>query len=156
MSADGTTGKLLLCDAAQVQGGKLFILGGGWARVIAIGPLTMALAIYLRIPWHAANQPKRLSVDLVDADGHPIPDPDGQPIRAEGGIEVGRPPGLRAGTSLDSCIAITINQLALGVGVYRWELHLDEELLDDAVFEVLAPPPGLLIPGGMIPAQPPG
>ena len=42
---------MLLCDAAQQQGGKLYILGGGWTTInFQQVPFNMALAIKLAIP----------------------------------------------------------------------------------------------------------
>ncbi len=49
---------MLLCDAAQQVGGKLYILGAGWSQVRRTeGRLTdIALAIILTVPWDMANQ----------------------------------------------------------------------------------------------------
>jgi len=131
---------VLLCDAAQQIGGKLYILGGGWSRVIATGPLVMAIAVYLKVPWHAANRRIPLLIDLRTEDGRAVPDAAGRPVRIEGEFEVGRPPGLRQGTALDSSLAITIPGLPLLPGVYRWELHVGGQLLKSVPFEVLAAP----------------
>ena len=131
---------VLLCDAAQQVGGKLYILGAGWSRIVALGPLMMALAIYLKIPWHAANRRIPLLIDLRSEDGRDVPDAAGRPVRIEGEFEVGRPPGLRPGTALDSALAITIPGLPLLPGVYRWEVHVGGQLLKSVSFEVLAAP----------------
>src|SRR6266571_4797007 len=47
---------ILLCDAAQAIGGKLFILGGGWSKVWGPGPYVFALAVQLWLPWNQANE----------------------------------------------------------------------------------------------------
>jgi hypothetical protein len=65
-------------------------------------------------------------------------------------LEVGRPPGLRAGSDLDTAFAFPV-LLPLEPGHYRWEIKIDDALLETLAFEVLALPPGFIAPG----AQPP-
>ncbi len=143
---------VLLCDAAQMVGGKLYILGGGWSRVLALGPLNMALAMHLKVPWHEANRAMFLRIDLETEDGQPVPAGEGQGgVRVEGQVEVGRPPGLRPGTALDSAFAIPINGIVLQPGVYRWNITIDGQPVEALTFEVLSPPqpflPGQPRPG---------
>ena len=150
MTSEGIKARMLLCDAAQVQGGKLYILGGGWSRVVKLQPIQMALGINMSIPWHAANKPMQLIVRLLDADGNPLRDPTNEPIRTEGQMEVGRPPGLKSGTLLDSTIAIGMPAMDLNFGAYTWVLELDGETLDSVTFEVVKPPPGLVLPSNTV------
>jgi hypothetical protein len=131
----------LLCDAAQEVGGKLYMLGAGWSRVIATGPLSMTLAIRLGIPWHAANQLIDFRIELKDSDRKPVVT-DGQPAaKIEGRMEVGRPPGLRQGTVLDSSFVVPIQGLELQPGVYQWDLSFkdadQQESIRSLPFEVL-------------------
>ncbi len=148
--APGPRATVLLCDAAQMVGGKLYILGGGWSRVLGLGPLNMALAVYLKVPWHEANRAMPLRIDLVTEDGQPVPAGEGQGgIRVEGQVEVGRPPGLRQGTELDTAFVIPINGMALRPAVYRWNVNIDGQLVETITFEVLVPPQG------MVPGTPP-
>ena len=55
----------------------------------------------IKIPWDRANHKIKLSLRLLDPDGHPIalPGIDGNPtqIGHEGEIEVGRPASYRIG-----------------------------------------------------------
>jgi hypothetical protein len=131
---------VLLCDAAQEVGGKLFILGAGWSRVLPQGPLTMAIAVKLKVPWHAANQRLTIRLALLTEDGKPVTESSGNVVAVEGLMEVGRPPGLRPGTALDSALAFTVNALTLDPGHYRWELTIASELLKSITFEVLDAP----------------
>ena len=113
---------MMLADAAQEVNGKLYILGGGWS---VTGPALppMALALKVDVPWSAANQPHEFLLVLVDADGHPVR-VDGQDtdVRASGQFEVGRPPGLPAGTDIDFAFAVTVGSLPLAAGRYAWQL----------------------------------
>src|SRR5438105_4643774 len=94
---------MLLADAAQAVGGKLYVLGGGWSITTApTGP--SAIAVKLDIPWDEANRRHTLKFSLLDEDGRPVvvPTPIGdRPLEIEGQFEVGRPPGLKPGTSID-------------------------------------------------------
>jgi hypothetical protein len=134
---------MLLCDFAQEVGGKLYIIGGGWSKLFDVGaPMNMALAIKLWVPWNSANQPIDLAIELRTEDGDPALNEKGEPIRVLGKFEVGRPPGLRPGSALDSAIAIPVFGLRLRKGGYRWELSLAGELLNTYAFEVVSPPSG--------------
>jgi len=46
---------MMLCDAAQVADGKLFILGGGWS-LIGPDPMPSAIAIKVDVGWHEATR----------------------------------------------------------------------------------------------------
>ena len=66
----------LLADAVQAVRGKLFILGGGWdtlwvQRFPARHP-SLAIGLRLRVPVSWASPSLKLSVELQDADGHPL------------------------------------------------------------------------------------
>ncbi|HEX6547778.1 MAG TPA: hypothetical protein VF134_03445 [Candidatus Dormibacteraeota bacterium] len=140
---------VLLCDSAQAVGGKLYILGGGWSRVMAINPnISMVLAVHMRIPWAEANRRLTVRFDLVTEDGQSVPAPNGDGVYAEAKVEVGRPPGLRPGTDLDQTFVIPA-VVPLRAGVYRWDVSVDGEKLEDVAFEVVAPPPEVtFLPGG--------
>lgn len=117
---------MMLADAAQSVGGKLYILGGGWTS-IAPGPQQMAIAVKFEVPWDRANELIGIALELIDEDGHVIADPDGSPVRIEGDVEVGRPPRLRRGTPLDIPIAITAHVLLEPDRRYVWRLEVDGE-----------------------------
>lgn len=123
---------MLLADAAQSVGGKLYILGGGWS-VAGPGPVTMAIALKVEVPWDQTNRQHQVRIDLVTEDGHPVtiphnPGEEPQPVEFEAGFEVGRPPGLRAGTPLDTAFAINVHGLPIPPdGRYAWRVHINGE-----------------------------
>ena len=135
---------MLLADAAQAVGGKLFILGGGWS-VIGPGPAPMAIAMKIDVPWDQTNQRHRWVLDLVDQDAHPImvPTEDGErPVQISGDFEVGRPAGLAQGTPIDLPLAISVGAIPLPPGSRCvWQLSIDGKA-DPAwtlAFDVRAP-----------------
>lgn len=119
---------MLLADSAQSLNNKLYILGGGWS-ITGPAPTPSAIAIKLDIPWDQTNQKHEWTLDLLDADGEPVqlPTPEGeQKIQVSGEFEVGRPPGLPAGTPIDLSLAINLGPLPLPQGArYLWRLSID-------------------------------
>jgi hypothetical protein len=129
---------LLLCDAAQSVGGKLYILGGGWTQAMPApgAAITMALAIRVSIPWDMANQRIQVDTRLLTADGEEV-DVGAGPVLAQTGVEVGRPPGLERGTPLDAMLAVNAGALPLQPGRYVWHVEVDGEIKGRAPFQIL-------------------
>ncbi len=124
---------MLLCDAAQEVGGKLYILGGGWS-VKGPEPMPMGLAIKIDVPWTEANERHQFVLTLESGDGGVIelPGPDGpQEVRIDGGFEVGRPAGTPAGSDIDAALAVNIGPLPLPPGLYSWQLAIDNQAPPD-------------------------
>jgi hypothetical protein len=98
---------LILADAAQVVGNKLYLLGGGWDVLTVSRPLPiqhpLAIAISVRVPWNETNQKHKFEVELVHEDGQSL-------LKSSGQFEVGRPPGIRPGQDQRA-------QLAMSFGV---------------------------------------
>lgn len=119
---------VFLCDSAQVADSKLNILGGGWS-ICGLGPVQMALALKIDVPWDQANRQHRFAIWLQDADGQQVtvPGPEGdQPLRIEGQFETGRPPGLREGVALDVPLALNFGVLHLPADSrFTWKLEID-------------------------------
>ena len=122
---------IMLADAAQESGGKLYILGGGWS---VTGPEIppSALAMKIDVPWDQANTRHLWRIELMDADGQPVEVEEAGAVRLEQEFELGRPPGVKPGTSLDFVLAINIPPLPLEPGTqYAWTLTIDGESADD-------------------------
>jgi hypothetical protein len=130
LSGSGLTVDMLLCDSAQVAGGKLYILGGG-LPVIGPKPQPLALALQVTIPWDRANIQHRWRIDLFDEDGRPVVIKD-KPVRIQGKFEAGRPPGLRPGSPLGVSLAISLTPFPLpGGSSYAFALTIDEQTQPD-------------------------
>jgi len=94
---------LILADAAQAVGGKLYMLGGGW-DVLTINTgfpsqHPFAIGLGLSVPWNETNQRHSITVEITDEDGQ-------QAALMTGQLEVGRPPGLPAGQAQRVVIAL--------------------------------------------------
>ena len=134
---------LLLCDHAEALNGKLYIHGGGWSILYAANrPATMYLAMIVTFDWNDTNIRHEFLAELLTADGDPVSMPGDPPVpvRAHAGMEVGRPPGVKPGTSLPAPITFGVGGLVLDVGQYVWHVTVDGRELARKVFEVVAPP----------------
>jgi hypothetical protein len=131
--------QLILCDAAQADpSGKVHMLGAGWSVMHRSGP--HAVAVLVKVPWDRTNEALPLHLILQDADGQPIeiPTTEGsQRIESDGSMEVGRPPGLPPGITLNASFALNLPALPLVPGRYTWRLDLAGTTLTES-FTVLA------------------
>jgi hypothetical protein len=120
---------MLLADAAQALGGKLYILGGGWTRM-GPHPTPFAIVMKIEVPWDQANRRHEWRLRLVDQDGQPVSlsarDGESRPLEMGAGFEVGRPPGLVPGSPLDFPLVIQFGPLPFPPGQrYEWILEID-------------------------------
>ena len=126
---------MMLADAAQAAEGKLYILGGGWS-VTGPTPSPSAIALYIQVPWDRTNVEHSFRFDLIDSDGNAVEleteaDVE-ESITFEGTFEVGRPPGVKPGTSIDVPLAINFGPLPLPPGGrYEWRLSINQESHED-------------------------
>lgn len=123
---------MLLADAAEAIGGKLYVLGGGWS-ITGPDPSTFAIAVKVEVPWNEANAKHEWELTLVDEDSREVKlgDPP-NPVRISAPFEVGRPAGLKAGTPLDMTFAIKFVNLPIPPGGrYVWRLSIDGETRED-------------------------
>src|SRR5207244_3034585 len=116
---------MMLADAAQAIDNKLYILGGGWS-IAGPQPTPFAIAMKLEVPWDQTNRRHQWDLELVSADGQPVlvETPEGeQALKISGEFEVGRPPGLAAGTPIDIALALSSGPIPIPPGGrYVWRL----------------------------------
>jgi hypothetical protein len=128
--APGVSVTMLLADSAQVAEGKLFVLGGG-ITVVGPRPQPLAVALVISVPWDRANVSHQWVLELLDEDGHSVPDTE-RPVVVGGRFEAGRPAGTRPGTPLPVPLAINFSTLPLHPGrSYVWQLRIDERSRDE-------------------------
>jgi hypothetical protein len=90
---------LILADAAQVVGSKLYLMGGGWDKLTVNSQFPVdqrcALALSLRVAWNETNQKHNFEIEILSEDSDTE-----QPrslMKAGGQFEIGRPPGISPG-----------------------------------------------------------
>lgn len=126
---------MLLCDAAQVSGGKLYVLGGGWNTCAPDLP-SMAIALLIKVPWDMANRSFEWRLQLFNEDGNPYyPGEQGKEIAFAGQFEVGRPPGLKKGQELQVPLAMNAAGIPLRESSgYYWAFFVDGVELERVSF----------------------
>ena len=141
---------MMLADNAQAVGGKLYILGAGWSWTAPGAP--GAIAGIVTVPWNETNRRHTLVFTLVDGGGQPVkvPGAEGeQPLAIRTEFEVGRPPGVRPGSSFSHPVAINYIALPLEAGrAYEWRWAINERSRDDwrLPFEVRPNPMQVQVP----------
>jgi len=87
----------MLADAAQVQGGKLFVLGGGFdtisARTVPVVHRSLTLAMVAEVDPDERHRDLEIAIALVDEDGQALD------VEAKGKLRVGAPPNLPPGSA---------------------------------------------------------
>jgi hypothetical protein len=125
----------MLADAAQqAPGGKLYILGGQWDRLIVPNfpsqHPTMAIVLVLRVEYSEALDRHQLEVELT-LDGEP------KDSKAVGQFTTGHAPGQVRGTPSFVPLALTFNNLVFETpGRYEWVIRVDGDELGRVPIEV--------------------
>jgi len=126
---------LLVADGAQVVDGKLYVLGGGWDRLRVPqlpGPpaAPFSVAVGISVPYNLTNQRLQFSIEVADADGVEVC------TVAKGEFEVGRPPGIRPGTSQGFQLAVPASPTFRDAGRYVIRCSVEGKELGHAGIEV--------------------
>lgn len=80
---NGLTARIILCDYAQVSEMKLTMVGAGWSFTNP-GPARFGVGIYLELDPRELSKAHSFELMLRDADGRPVNDPNGNPVRLTG------------------------------------------------------------------------
>ena len=124
---------LILADAAQVVGNKLYLIGGGWDRLTIAGfpkNHAMGLAMSIRVPWNQTNERHSFEIEITSEDGQSIQ-------KAGGNFEVGRAPGTVPGQDQRVQFAVNAIMLLAGPGTFVVLARIDEEEKQRVTFNVV-------------------
>lgn len=128
----------MLADAAQVQSGKLFILGGGFdtitVRSVPATHRSLTLAMVAEVQPEERQRDLELMISLVDEDGQPIG------VEAKGKLRVGAPPNLPPGSSSIVPIVSPFHNITFPEAKgYAFLVSLDDKELARVTFRVVTP-----------------
>jgi hypothetical protein len=127
---------LILADHAEVLGGKLYLMGGGW-DVFTAGafpaPKHAAIAVAFQVPWNETNQRHNVEIEIADQDGRSIAKMGGQ-------LEVGRPAGIALGQAQRVPLVVEANLLFEKPGTYVVTASIEGEEAGRVSFNVIAAP----------------
>jgi hypothetical protein len=125
---------LILADAAQVVGNKLYLMGGGWDTLQVNQPFPVtqrcAVATSFRVPWTETNRRHNVSIEIATEDGQVLGEVKGQ-------VEVGRPVGLPAGSDQRAQIAADIALGIPGPGTIVITARVEDRDVGRVTFRVL-------------------
>ena len=105
----------ILADYAEVVGSKLYLMGGGWDTVGAPevpAQVRLGIALGVRVDWDETNITIPVSIVIEDDDAQ-------ETMRIDAQVNVGRPPGLPAGSTQLSQQAVMIQLSLPRFGGYR-------------------------------------
>ena len=115
---------LILADAAQVVGNKLYLLGGGWDKLVVNSGFPVdqqvGLAISVKVPWNNTNESHRFEIEIATDDGETVG-------KTEGRFEVGRPVGILPGQDQRVQLAASSTLRLKGEGTYAIIARIDGE-----------------------------
>jgi hypothetical protein len=146
--------KVLLCDFAEVSGGKLFITGAGISLVASSSPtspyrINLCLAILVSIGWNETDEEHRMTIELVSEAGGgqqrvALSDqlPDGSDPADTGLIVVvfsaSRSPVMVDGDESTMPMTVPLFNLPLAEqGPYFFSIRVDGREMDRASFRLL-------------------
>ena len=127
---------MILADAAQVQGDKLYLLGGGWSIIWAKSfPARhqVAVAAGILVPWLETNARHRFRIRAHAEDGKALGEIGGE-------FEQGRPAGLPAGSTQRVMLTATMNLQFERPGDVSVEFWLDDTLAKTVPFRTVERP----------------
>jgi hypothetical protein len=142
---------LIVADAAEAVGGKLYMLGGGFDRLFVPNinepsSVSFAVALGITVPWTAANEFHHATIRLSTEDGHAL-----EP-QVQVAFNVGRPSMANQGQSFRAIVAVRVNFKLPTGGAYVLEANMPGSQSKRTVFYASSQdgtPPGL--PPGFLP-----
>ncbi len=126
----------MLADAAQVQGGKLFLLGGGFdtisARSVPVVHRSLTLALVAEVEPEERHRDLEIEISLIDEDGQSLD------VEAKGKLRVGAPPNLPPGSvSIVPIVSPFYNIRFPEAKGYAFVVKFDDEELARVRFRVV-------------------
>lgn len=141
---------LILADAAQVIGNKLYLLGGGWdvLSVVTGFPVQQqcAVALSVRVPWNETNQKHTVEVEGL-SEQPSTEEPKGL-FKVNGQFEVGRPTGIKPGQDQRIQLAIGVNLGLEGPGTNTIVARIEGQDMRRIHFNVVDRSPVVQTRGG--------
>jgi len=133
---------LMLADAAQVVGAKLYLLGGGW-DVLTVNrafPVDQrcALALSILVPWNETNKKHSFEVEIISEDK--ATEQTQSLMKMGGQFEVGRPPGIRQGQEQRFQLAVDMNLRLETPGIKTVIANIEGQQMRRLEFSVIASP----------------
>ncbi len=113
----------LVADYAEIVGGKLYVMGGGWDTTYVPevpAMLRLAIAVGIRVGWTETGRNVPVRIVVEDDDGQVL-------VTIDAGVTVGRPASLLPGTPQLTQMAANVAFSAPAFGGYRVLVNAGED-----------------------------
>ncbi|MBI2862493.1 MAG: hypothetical protein HYX89_06715 [Chloroflexi bacterium] len=125
---------VIIADAVEAVNGKLYMLGGGWNQWKSRSypsQTRMGIAAGILVQWEETNLKFPFSLSFLDEENQPLLQV------AAGDFEMGRPPGLPAGTVQRALLAVNVGFPLQRSGRYTLRLAVDDRLTKEVIFDAI-------------------
>jgi hypothetical protein len=133
---------LILADAAQVVGNKLYLMGGGWDKLTVNSAFPAdqrcALSLSLRVAWNETNQKHNFEVEIISEDS--VTEQPRSLMKAGGQFEIGRPPGISPGQDQRFQVALDMTLKIDGPGTKSVVARVEGQEMRRLSFNVIQGP----------------
>jgi hypothetical protein len=120
--------QVMLAQFAQVANGLVNMMGTGWTIMPPQQPQGYFLAGTIDMPWDAAGVEHNFRFVLLDDQGKPIENENGEDVKVDGQFNLAPAAGIPKGTPLTLPLAIPIGPLMHEPGArYEWRLEVNDE-----------------------------
>lgn len=124
---------IILADSAEVVNSKLYLMGGGWDRLIVNQQFpaqqVVSLAVSFEVEWNETNIRRPVELRIEDEDGRQL-------ARVNAQIEAGRPAGITPGQSQRVQLAFKLPLRFEKPGDFAVTAWIEEELAGRTHFSV--------------------
>lgn len=124
---------IIMADAAEVVNSKLYLMGGGWDRLVVNQPLpfqqVVSIAVSFEVDWNETNVRHQMEMRVEDEDAKQV-------AKIAGHIEAGRPAGIVAGQSQRIQLAFKLPLKFERAGSYVVTALIEDEVVGRSRFHV--------------------
>lgn len=144
---------LTVANHAEAINGLLYLSGAGWTdlwRQIQPGgalPINhFGIGVAILVSWNETNQRHHVVIRIESEDAKEL-------VKVEGDIEMGRPPGVPAGSDFRSVMAINGDIQFPAAGGFRVVASVGQAPPKSVSFRVHDAPPGVQPGPGLLPGR---
>lgn len=126
---------IIMADSAEVVNGKLYLMGGGWDRLIVNQPFpfqqVISIAVSFSVGWDETNIRQPMEIRIEDMEGKQL-------ARVNGNIEAGRPRGITPGKSQRVQLAFKLPLRIEKPDSFSVTAYINEEMAGRTSFSIAA------------------
>ena len=125
---------IIMADSAEVVNSKLYLMGGGWDRLIVNQEFPVqqliSIAISFAVGWDETNIPQPMEVFVRDEGGREL-------AKVQGQIEAGRPRGITPGQTQRVQLAFKLPLRFEKEGNYTVSAFISDKLEGQTHFSIV-------------------